>query len=79
MNFLIIECSFAREYCPEVLQLKPRGTSTNIKPPDNCKLSSCLPDPSTNSKTKNLDFHEFLDQLEQFSMQVGFVLVIIVF
>ena len=38
VKFLIIECSFAMEYCPDDLELKPRGTSTNIKPPDNCKL-----------------------------------------
>ena len=43
VKLLIIERSFAMEYCLEDLQLKPRGTSTNIKPPDNCKLSSCLP------------------------------------
>ena len=72
MKFQIIECSFAIAYCPEDLELKPRGTSTNIEPPDYCKLLTCLPDPTINSKTKNLDFHELLDQLEHVSIQVGF-------
>ena len=79
VKFQIIECSFAIAYCPEDLELKPRGTSTNIEPPDYCKLLTCLPDPTINSKTKNLDFHEFLDQLEHVSIQVGFFLVVTVF
>ena len=65
VKVLIIECSYAIEYCPKDLELKPRGTSSNIKPPDNCKLLTCSPDPTMNSKIKNLDFHEFLDQLEK--------------
>ena len=59
VKFQIIECSFAIEYCPEDLELKPRGTSTDIEPPDYCKLSSCLPDPTTLSKIRIWIFTNF--------------------
>ena len=65
VKFLIIECSFAQKYCPEDLELKPRGTSTNIKPPESCKLLYCSSNPTTNAETTNPNFHDFIfDQLE---------------
>ena len=64
VKFLIIECSFAQKYCPEDLELKPRGTSTNIKPPESCKLLYCSSNPTTNAETTNPNFHDFFDQLE---------------
>ena len=64
--FLIIECSFAIEYCPKDLELKPRGTYTNIKPPESCKLLYCSPNPTPNSETMNPNFHDFFDQLESY-------------
>ena len=62
--FFIIERSFSIEYCPKDLELKPRGTSTNIKPPENCKLLYCSPNPTPNSETMNPNYHDFFDQLE---------------
>ena len=48
-----------------IIMLIALTKSSNSKLNLRTYLLFCSPDPTTNSETKNLNFHEFFDQFEQ--------------